>query len=132
VVTAGVARVFQAWTEPDHMRQWSAPEGATVEAAEVDLKVGGQYHIRMKTDDGEYNAVGIYREIEPPRRLVYTWNWEEEEHDVGETLVTVEFNDLGGSTEIILTHERFPNLEAKSSHEEGWTSCLKRFEALFA
>ncbi len=51
---------------------------------------------------------------------------------MGETLVTVEFNDLDGSTEVVLTHELFPNAEAKSSHEEGWTSCLNRLERLFA
>ena len=132
VVQADAARAYQAWTEPNQLKQWSAPEGAKVELAEVDLTVGGRYHIRMRTDEAEYNAVGTYREIDPPRRLVYTWGWEEEENDVGETLVTVEFNDLGDSTEIVLTHELFPSSEAKASHEEGWTSCLVRYEALFA
>ncbi len=46
--------------------------------------------------------------------------------------MTVEFNDLGGSTEVVLTHERFPNVEAKTGHEEGWTGCLNRLERLFA
>jgi uncharacterized protein YndB with AHSA1/START domain len=74
----------------------------------------------------------VYQIIEPCKRLAYTWGWEQEEHDVGETLVTVEFNDLGGSTEIILTHERFPNTDATASHEKGWTSCLSRLEGLFS
>jgi uncharacterized protein YndB with AHSA1/START domain len=132
VVKSDAASTFRAWTEPDQLLQWSAPEGATVEVAEVNLTVGGRYHIRMKTDEGEYNAVGVYREIESSKRLVYTWNWEEEENDVGETLVTVEFNELGESTEIIVTHELFPNAEAKSSHEEGWGSCLNRLQKLLS
>ncbi len=115
------------------MKQWAAPETVTVEVAEVDLTVGGKYHIRMRGEDGEeFNVVGTYREIDRPRRLSYTWQWQEPEHDVGETLVTVEFNDLGGSTEIVLVHELFPDAESKGHHEQGWGSCLDRFEAMFA
>jgi uncharacterized protein YndB with AHSA1/START domain len=62
--------------------------------------------------------------------LVYTWSWEQADHDVGETLVTVDFNDKGGSTEVVLTHERFPNPEAKEAHEQGWGSCLNRLEGV--
>jgi len=132
VIKADPETVFRAWTEPEQLRQWSAPEGATVKAAQVDLRVGGRYRISMQTSEGDYNATGVYREIDRPSRLVYTWSWEEKEHDVGETLVTVEFNEVGGSTEVILVHELFPNSEAKASHEDGWGSCLNRLEARFA
>jgi uncharacterized protein YndB with AHSA1/START domain len=50
---------------------------------------------------------------------------------LGETLVTVEFNDLGGSTEVVINHERFPNVEAKQGHEDGWNSCLNKLELVF-
>ncbi len=133
VIDANQERVFQAWTDPDQMKQWAAPDGVEVELVEVDLTVGGRYHIRMRNGEGvEYNAVGVYREVDPPNRLSYTWQWQEKEHDVGETLVSVEFNDVGGSTEVVITHDLFPNAEAKAGHEEGWTSCLDRFEGLFA
>ncbi len=132
VIKANPDTVFRAWTEPEQLKQWSAPESVNVQTAEVDLTVGGRYLIHMKSAEGvEYHAVGVYREIDPPRRLSYTWRWEEEEHDVGETLVTVEFNDLGGSTEVVITHEQFPSADAKSGHEQGWTSCLNRLEAMF-
>jgi uncharacterized protein YndB with AHSA1/START domain len=86
----------------------------------------------MRSPEGkDHSAAGEFREIERPARLSYTWQWEEEEHDVGETLVTAEFNDLGGSTEIVLTHELFPTAEAKGDLERGWTSCLNRIEAMF-
>ena len=132
-VKADPETVFRAWTEPEQLAQWSAPEGITVALAEVDLTVGGRYHIRMRDQEGnEFNTVGVYREIDRPRRLVYTWRWQEKEHDAGETLVTVEFKDAGGSTEVVLTHDLFPDDKARDSHEEGWTSCLSRLEALFA
>jgi len=132
VVKADPTTVFRAWTEPEQLGRWSAPEVMDVEA-EVDLSIGGGYRLRMTNADGEHhNAVGVYREIDPPRLLSYTWRWEEAENDVGETVVTVQFNDLGGSTEVVLTHERFPNEEAVAAHNTGWASCLSRLDGVFA
>ncbi len=132
VIKADPERVFRAWTEPKELKRWSCPEGDyTVADVKADLTVGGRYRIQMKTPEGDLVAAhGVYKEIERPRKLVYTWDWEGE--SIGETLVTVEFNDLGGSTEVVLTHERFPNVEAKTGHEEGWTGCLNKLERLFA
>ena len=76
-------------------------------------------------------ASGTYREIDAPNRLAYTWDWDDPGHAVGETLVTVEFNDMDGATEVVLTHDLFPSAEAKDGHAQGWVSCLNRFEALF-
>lgn len=132
MINASPGDVFRAWTEPAEMRKWAAPEGVVVHKTEIDLTVGGKYLLTMRAPDGaEYNAYGVYREINPPAKLVYTWRWKEEAHDCGETLVTVEFNDMGGSTELVLTHDLFPALEAKTGHEQGWTSCLSNFAALF-
>lgn len=129
VIKASPEEVFAAWTQPEHLKRWSCPEGMEVGDAQVDLTVGGRYLIRMESPQGKvHTAVGVYREIERPSRLVYTWDWEEE--SIGETIVTVEFNDLDGSTEVVLTHELFPNAEAKVGHEEGWTSCLGRLDKL--
>lgn len=134
VIKAGADAVFRAWTEPEQLMQWSCPEGLGIADVQVDLSVGGRYQIRMKNpENGDiYTAFGVYREIKRPQRLVYTWDWKEQDHKVGETLVTVEFNDLGGSTEVVLTHERFPSADAKTGHEEGWTSCLNRLEKLLS
>lgn len=132
VINAGPEAVFRAWTEPEQLRRWSCPEGATVEDAQVDLKVGGAYRIRMNTENGLMTAYGVYKAIDRPSRLEYTWDWEGEDHGIGETLVTVQFNDHGGKTEVVITHERFPNVEAKDGHEQGWTSCLNRLERLFS
>lgn len=130
VIKADRETVFRAWTEPEQLKHWSCPEGMGVAEAQVDLSVGGRYRLRMESPEGEtHTAYGVYRVIEPPGRLVYTWDWEEE--SMGETLVTVEFNDLGGSTEVVINHELFPNPEAKGDHEKGWTSCLNRLEHLY-
>ncbi len=124
--------VFRAWTEPETLKRWFAPSDEfSTPIAEVDLRVGGAYRIGMKPPDQEdmFIVVGTYREVQPPERLVFTWSWEEG-MDVGETLVTVEFRDLGGSTEVVLTHELFPNEQARDKHNEGWSGCLERLEKI--
>ncbi len=134
VVDADPGTVFRAWTDPKHLMRWACPEGATVGEAQVDLRVGGRYRLRIEGAEGEvHTATGVYREIDPPRRLSYTWDWEEAEHRMGvETLVTVELSDLGDSTEIVLTHEGFPAPEAREGHDQGWTSCVVQLERFLA
>lgn len=126
--------VFRAWTERDRVLNWSCPEGATLADVTIDLRVGGTYELRMRGPEGEsYTAFGTYREVASPNRLVYTWDWREPEHAVGETLVTVEFHPVeGGRTRLVLTHERFLDPEQTAGHEEGWTSSLDRLEKLLA
>lgn len=132
LIQAEPAKVFEAWTDPTKLALWSAPEGMDLEA-EVDLTVGGRYRLLMKgSDGGVFTAVGEYREIDAPNRLSYTWKWEEEGNDYYDTLVTVEFNDCDGATEVVLTHELFPDTEIAGKHNEGWTSCLNRLEGVFA
>lgn len=126
------SKVFHAWTDPRHLKQWFGPtDDFEVPVAEVDLRVGGRYRIGMKPSGKEemYVAVGEYREIDAPRRLVYTWAWEGD-NEAGETVVTVEFRAVDAGTELFLKHEFFPNSEARLKHEEGWTGCINRFAKL--
>ena len=108
------------------MKRWKAPGPMTTPVAEVDLRAGGKYRIHMRAPDGvEHRLYGVYQEVDPPRKLVYTWSWEENP-DMGETLVTVEFLDRDGATEVVLTHELFPTDEVRGRHEEGWTACFDK------
>jgi len=120
-------RVFRAWTVPEEMKQWKAPGDMTTPLAEVDLRPGGKYRIHMRAADGAvtHRLAGVYRVVEPPKKLVYTWRWEDEPGS-GETLVTVEFLERGAGTELVLTHELFPNDEASRKHEAGWTACFDK------
>jgi len=102
----------------------------TAPMAEVDLRVGGKYRIEMHAPDGATHIVsGEYREVAPPKRLVYTWGWED--GTVKDSVVTVEFQERGKSTEVILRHERLPSAESRARHTEGWIGCMDKFEALF-
>lgn len=118
-------KVFRAWTDPEELKKWWGPPGYGTPSAEVDLRVGGKYRLGMrKLPEGPvFYLAGTYREVRPPERLVYTWRWEAEP-ELGDTLVTVEFHDRGGSTEIVLTHELFPTEKARQEHERGWSGGL--------
>jgi uncharacterized protein YndB with AHSA1/START domain len=119
-------KVFNAWTDPAVIKQWFAPtDEFSVPVAEVDLRVGGKYRIAMQAPDGaRHIAVGAYREIDAPRKLVFTWTWEQ--RPMPDTLITIEFNERAGATEVVLTHELFPSVEERDHHNQGWIGCLDR------
>ena len=78
VIDAPPERVFQAWTTPDELRQWHfADPNYDQPLCEVDLKVSGRFRIggHHKRLDAFHIASGVYREIDPPKKLVFTWRW---------------------------------------------------------
>ena len=82
---------------------------------------------------GELDLYGVYREIKPSSRLVFTWNWKgTPAMEFGETPVAVDFVDKQGATELQLTHERLPNAEQIENHRHGWSGCLDKLEIYFA
>lgn len=114
-------KVFAAWTTPDVLRKWLGLECGVPQQIEIDLRTGGAYRVQWKKKDGNLSQVsGIYREVKSPERLSFTW--EDKELGTGETLVTVEFHDRGGSTELVLTQQGFPNGEIREAHNFGWTT----------
>ena len=131
-IRAGRQAVWDAWTQPEHMKKWACPAPDGVKSIDADLRVGGSFRLVMEVPDGRFTAFGTYREVDEPNRLVYTWDWEEEDHRMGvATVVTVDFIEKDDATEVVLTHAGFPALEAKQGHEEGWGACLGNFEGLF-
>ena len=126
-------RVFRAWTDPRLLEKWWGPPGFTCPSAQVDLRVGGAYRLAMTPPQGQtFYLAGTFREVTPPERLVYTWQWEDDAEGTGETLVIVEFKDLGPRTEVTLTHERFPDTAAVARHTDGWNGCLIRLGELLS
>ncbi len=114
LIQANQQQVWNAWTQPELMRQWSCPAPGGVQDVESDFRVGGAFTIRMRVEGTDYTAIGTYKEIDAPNRLVYTWDWKEEDHRVGETLVTVEFEARGDATEVVLLHAGFAAVEASA------------------
>ncbi len=121
-------KVFEAWTDPEALKQWFGPhDDFQIPSVEVDAKVGGKYRFVLISPDGNNNTVaGTYREVVPGEKLVFTWSWVEGGMDIGETLVTVEFREDGEQTEVSITHEQLPNEEARQAHSDGWNGTLAR------
>lgn len=126
-------KLFRAWTDPKYLKKWFAvTEGFTTPLAEVDLKVGGRYRLGMQPPGNTPILIvgGVYQEILPPEKLVFTWQWESGNADEPETLVTVEFKEREAITEILLKHEHFDDLITRDKHGKGWTGCLDHLERL--
>jgi len=116
-------KLFGAWTQPAHLVNWWGPQGVACPAAEIDLRVGGTYRIANRFPDGTVVWItGLFELIEPPHRLVYTWKLESQ---MGPTeRVSVCFEQLADSTEVVVTHERIADEAVRTSHERGWNGCL--------
>jgi len=139
VLNAPPERAFKMWTSAEHIQQWMRPEpGMVVPRASMDLRVGGKFRIQMKMPDGEFfTAVGVFKEVKAPERLVYTWDWEKAgsgaefgEVDGKPSLVTVEFLKRGERTEFVLTHSRLATVESRDSHARGWDKLVESFTKL--
>jgi uncharacterized protein YndB with AHSA1/START domain len=120
-------RVFAAWTRPELMTRWLFPgTGWTVDVTS-ELEVGGRYRLEMLDPEGvRHLQFGVYREIVPVSRLVFTWNCPD--LAVTDSVVTVELIDRGEQTELSLTHELPPDPRVRKGHEEGWNGCLGNLE----
>ncbi|MCR9214633.1 MAG: SRPBCC domain-containing protein [Proteobacteria bacterium] len=123
-------RLFDAWTDPSLVVQWFGPAGFTTPEAKIDLRVGGGYRFRMHPPHGEpFDHWGEYKIIDRPKTLAFTWILENQGCEGSkdthcETLVTLEFIDMGDKTELIVTHDGLPTEKSREGHAYGWNSSL--------
>jgi uncharacterized protein YndB with AHSA1/START domain len=120
-------RVFRAWTDAKEFALWFHPTtDHTTIISELNLKVGGTYSLEMHHKGGNVDRLsGTYRQIKPPEKLAFTWRWATDPPGQ-ESLVSLEFVDLGNATEVVLSHGQFPNAETRDKHNEGWMGCLEQ------
>jgi uncharacterized protein YndB with AHSA1/START domain len=124
------AKVFAAWTEPEKLARWMGSEQIISVRAETDLRVGGRYRIRMITSEDEHDVSGVYREVVPNEKIVFTWAWKSTPER--ESLVTVLLKADGGGTLLTLTHEQFFDEDARDRHQQGWSASLNKLEKFLA
>ena len=122
-------KVWQAWTEPQALKRWFGPDEGEVSFAKTDVRVGGGFHIVFSTLDGEEHDVsGVYREVQPHRRLVFTWAWKSTPER--ESLVTLSFRAAGRGTDFEMLHEQLFDIAARDRHAYGWTGSLAKLARL--
>jgi uncharacterized protein YndB with AHSA1/START domain len=120
--------VFRAWTDPARLARWMGPRGVQAEVDRMDARTGGGYRIVMHLPSGETRTVqGVYRELMPAERLVFSWAWEDDSGKPGhETEVTITLRPVGKQTEMTIHHVRFADAAARDSHNNGWNGSFDR------
>jgi uncharacterized protein YndB with AHSA1/START domain len=132
------AKVVAAWTEREKLEIWMCRDVPTHEPkyTEFDLRPGGRYviEIPLPKEGFRYRGHGVFREVKPPEKLVFTWAWEKVPPDRGkseelqdtESLVTVELFERGKLTEMVFTHEGFTTAKMRDEHKKGWDGCFEK------
>jgi uncharacterized protein YndB with AHSA1/START domain len=123
VIPAAREEIFAAWLDPASLSQWMRPGDVTRATAEVEPRVGGKFRIVMAHGGKDQEHRGEYLAIEPPSRLSFTWI--SLHTDLLPTVVTVEFLERDGGTEVVLTHRRLPE-PRQDAHRKGWTDILRK------
>ena len=118
------AKVFAAWCRPELMAQWFFPAPGWRADVTADVRVGGRYRVAMYDPAGGVHVQeGAYTSIEPDSRLVFTWTCLE--LGVADSLVTIDLHDVGGKTELTISHELPDDAAILREHEGGWNGCLE-------
>jgi uncharacterized protein YndB with AHSA1/START domain len=124
---AAPAKVFAAWTDAEKVRRWMGPGEVQVLSAESDARTGGRYRWVMQAPNGEQHDVsGVYREVTPNEKLVFTWAWKSTPER--ESLVTVTLKPDGDGTLMTLTHEQFFDEDARDRHQHGWNGAMEKLD----
>jgi len=122
-------KVWRAWTDPQALKRWFGPGGQDpVSLAELDVRVGGRFHIVFGGPNGNDHEVrGLYREVVPNRKLVFTWTWPRTTPE-RESVVTIVLRAEGKGTALDFSHEQLFDEAARDGHKRGWTESLVKLE----
>lgn len=128
-------QVYQAWLDPDIVRRWmvrnldATSKDSEVSSIEIDPVVGGRYRFSGRQDGQQSDAWGYYRELEPGRRLVFTWFVDEDEEQEDNSTVTLELTPDGAGTHAVMSHEMDSRwAEYAPQTANAWRSMLKAIE----
>jgi uncharacterized protein YndB with AHSA1/START domain len=124
-IEASPETVFDFFTDPALAVRWMG------NAATLDPRPGGTYQVTM---DNEWTAIGEYVEVDPPRRVVFTWGWKDDMAGMppGSSTVEITLSPDGDATLVRLTHSGIPTPEAAENHRGGWNKFLPRLAIVAA
>ncbi|NKB20725.1 MAG: SRPBCC domain-containing protein [Alphaproteobacteria bacterium] len=124
--------LFRAWTDPSWIVRWMGPGECSCPVAETDVSVGGAFKICIR-GEGDHWAHGHYRELDPPGRLAFSWQWEQEDGSLGhEMLIEIDFVDQGTGTEMQFRQTKFPDNESRGQHRGGWEGSFECLAAILS
>jgi len=129
VLPARPADVFAAFTDPQLLASWWGPAGFTIPGVDFPVREGAEYRIEMLPPEGDaFFLRGEMREVDPPRRIAFTFAWEEPDPDDVETLAELSFDDLDGSTRTRLRQGPFKTEVRLELHRGGWSDSFDKLE----
>jgi uncharacterized protein YndB with AHSA1/START domain len=128
LIAAPPEQVYAYWTNPELLVKWWGPEGCEIPTSTFDLRRGGAWKTTMSWPSGNSATVsGVYRVIEPPRRLEFTWAWDNDQGSRGhETIVTITCETAPGGTRLTLWQREFQTIEQRDAHNQGWSSSFNK------
>jgi uncharacterized protein YndB with AHSA1/START domain len=131
---APASLLFQLWSTPEHMKRWLGPASFTCPSAEVDFRPGGAYRVLIRSGErGDNWFGGVYREIVPDRKLVFTFAWDNDGPSAGHPmLVTITFEESRGKTTQTFHQKPFLTIDSRDGHVAGWTSAFDKLAAYAA
>ncbi len=123
-------KVWRAWTDPEALKRWFGPGGPQpVSVADIDLRAGGRFRLVFGGPDGkEHEAAGVYKEVQPHHRLVFSWCWPRTTPD-RISQITILLRADGGGTDMEFRHEQFYDQAARDGHLRGWTETMVKLGA---
>ncbi len=124
---ASAATIFDAWLDPAMLARFMCPgPDMSVPKAETDATVGGRFDIVMKAGDQEIPHWGVYKAIDRPSKLVFTW---QSPFSVEDSTVTLTLTESDGGTDVELSHVKFRDEETRDNHLGGWNGILAKLAA---
>lgn len=132
--------VWKAWTDPEMLKKWWGPRAFSTPHAEIDLREGGKWFNCMRGEGQDIWCTGRYLELVPLERLVMTDSFADEHGNVVpstvygmegvplEMYITVELKDLGGKTEMTMTHKGLPAGEHFEGATIGWNESFDKLD----
>jgi uncharacterized protein YndB with AHSA1/START domain len=130
-------KVWRAWTDPEALKRWWGPGGPEqVSVVQLDVRVGGRFRIVFGGAQGKDHEVqGVYKEVMPHRKLVFTWTWPNSTPE-RESVVTIVFKQIGtgktAGTELAFRHEQFFDETVRDGHKRGWSEAFVKLERFLA
>jgi uncharacterized protein YndB with AHSA1/START domain len=124
---AAPEKVFGAFAEAQLVRRWLSPSPEIVlTVLQFEFRVGGVYRFAYRVPGGQTMIVnGAYRTIEPPSKIVFSWNIEPPDEHAGlQSEVTVKITPDGDGVELLIRHEKLTLPGAPLRHAEGWRVAL--------
>lgn len=125
--------VLFAWiSDGARLLQWWGPEGLHVPEHDLDFSRTGPWYSVMQNGEGQqFKVSGYVTHVDPPKSVGFTWAWHDDQDQRGaESHVTFSVIATESGARLVLDHRELADAEAAANHNQGWTSSLRKLEAV--